>query len=295
LQSIFNKSNVNVSLDNINQPSKQKRLNGLKPIYAGGFRYEPILQNVSTPISTWSSLQFTFLDDIAVDNPNPNSQVTADIPNGLTVLPPSLSTQFTSTAAGLEQDNLQVALNAGIVFLVTRNTAYPGEIRQRVTGSITLNIKVSPPSGEFTTRFYNNYTGNGTPTHTHVGPYGPNEWLPLLDTNDPLTGAAGIYNRVGAIRIEPGVQIKIANDNNRYSTATYNTFTPAYTQAEWPAYNWSGSAINGLIRTQDGTTRGLPLNLAGNGIDRLIITSTGTTASFSANAPQNTFVNPGNT
>jgi hypothetical protein len=47
LQSIFNRTNVNVALDNINQPTKQKRLNGLKPVYAGGFRYEPILQNVA--------------------------------------------------------------------------------------------------------------------------------------------------------------------------------------------------------------------------------------------------------
>ena len=287
LQSIFNKSNVNVSLDNINQPSKQKRLNGLKPIYAGGFRYEPILQNVSTPISTWSNLQFTFLDDIAIDNPNPNSQVTADIPNGLTVFPPSLSTQFTSTAAGLEQDNLQVALNAGIVFPVTRNTAYPGEIRQRVTGSITLNIKVSPPSGEFTTRLYNNYTGNGTPPYSVVGPYS-NYWIANSTNQDPLFGA---YNRIGAIRIEPGVQIKIRNHYNEWSTATYNKFTSGYPGN----LTWSGSAVDGLIRTRDASIRALPLILNDDGLDGIEITYTGTTASFSANAPQNTFVNSGNT
>jgi hypothetical protein len=289
LQSIFNKTNVNISLDNINQPSKQKRLNGLKPIYSGGFRYEPILQNISTPISTWSNLQFSFLNDIAIDNPNPNSQVTAEIPNGLIVGTPSLSSPFTSTAAGLAQDNLQVALNAGIIFPVTRNTAYPGEIRQRVTGSVTLNIKVSP-SGEFTTLFYDNYTGNGTPRWTRVGPY-TNTWLWNVQNNDPLTGPGGLTNRVGAIRIEPGVQIQIANNDNVLSSATYNNFTSGYPGNP----DFSGSAVNGLVRTYYLNVPRVPLAVGyDNGLDKIIITSTGTTASFSANAPQNTFVSPGN-
>jgi hypothetical protein len=53
VQNLFNRTSANVALDNINQPSKQKSLNGLKPIYAGGFRYEPILQNYSTAVSTF--------------------------------------------------------------------------------------------------------------------------------------------------------------------------------------------------------------------------------------------------
>jgi hypothetical protein len=48
IQSIYNNTLANVSLFDINKPSKQKILDGFKPIYAGGYRYEPILQNYQT-------------------------------------------------------------------------------------------------------------------------------------------------------------------------------------------------------------------------------------------------------
>jgi hypothetical protein len=288
VQSIFAKSDVNVALDNANQPSKQKPLNGLKLIYAGGFRYEPIFQNISTPLSLWSNLQFSFLNDIAMDNPDPNSQVTANIPNGLTIGTPTISNPFTSTAAGLEQDDLQITLNTGIIFPVTRNTPYAGEIRQRVSGSITLNVKVSP-SGEFVTRFYDNTTGVEPARWTRAGTY-ENAWLYNLDPSDPLTGPGGLTNRVGAIRIVPGVKVQFANSDNEFSSATYDGGYIQGPDQGWAGYNWNGFVLNGLVRS----TPNPPLLVGAEvGIDRLIITSTGTTASFSALAPQNTFVSPG--
>jgi len=46
VQNIFNaKKQANISLDNNQQFSDQKYLDGLKPVYAGGFRYLPCLQN----------------------------------------------------------------------------------------------------------------------------------------------------------------------------------------------------------------------------------------------------------
>jgi hypothetical protein len=285
LQSIFNRTNVNVALDNINQPSKQKRLNGLKPIYAGGFRYEPILQNTSNNVSPWASLAFTFLDDIAIDNPASGSQVTASI-NGFTIGTPFLSNDIISTNTNINSDSLLVNINSGIIFPVTRTTAFDGEIRQRITGSVTLTIKISP-SGDFTTLFYDNYTGTGTPRWTRVGPY-QNTWLDTFDPLDPLTGGAGIFNKVGAIRIEPGVQIKIADGFDNFSTATYNTFTSGIGAAG------QGTAVNGLIRTSGSFGLRKPLKIAPDGIDRIEIISTGTTASFTATPPQNTFQSSGN-
>jgi hypothetical protein len=284
LQSIFNRTNVNVALDNINQPTKQKRLNGLKPIYAGGFRYEPILQNVSNDVSSWASLAFTFLDDIAIDNPATGSQITASI-NGFTMGNPFLASDVFSTNNNINSDTLLININSGIIFPITRTTAYDGEIRQRITGSVTITAKISP-SGDFTTQFYNNYTGTGTPGWTHVGPYF-NNWLPTFVPTDPLTGEAGIYNKIGAIRIEPGVQIKMSNGNFPFATATYNSFDPG----SHP--NCQGTAVNGLIRTSGSFGFKEPLIIANNGIDRLEIISTGTTASFSATSPQNTFQTSG--
>ena len=54
---------INISLNNTKVPSNQKSLNGLKSIFAGGFRYEPILQNYSTITTTEASL------NLNLDNP----------------------------------------------------------------------------------------------------------------------------------------------------------------------------------------------------------------------------------
>jgi hypothetical protein len=163
VQSIFAKSDVNVALDNVNQPTKQKALNGLKPIYAGGFRYEPILQNISNTTSNWSSLEFSLLDEVPVPNPASGSQVTASLNNSLIIQsPPILQNPLTSSAIGLFQPTLKVKIDSPILFTVTRNTPFDGEIRQRVTGSVKLTIKVSPPDGGAPVLLYNraNFLGS---------------------------------------------------------------------------------------------------------------------------------------
>ena len=270
-------------MDNINQPSNQKRLNGLKPIYAGGFRYEPILQNTSNDISTWASLAFTFLDDIAINNPASGSQVTSNI-NGFTVGTAFLANDVVSSNTNISSDSLSVNINSGIIFPINRTTAYDGEIRQIISGSVTLTLKVSP-SGDFTTLFYNNFTGTGVPGWTVTGPY-QNFWIDNSSNIDPLFGAT---NNVGAIRIEPGVTLQIANADNNYSTATYNNFTSGYPGN----ILFSGSAVNGLITTYYLNIPRIPLRGGSNGLDKVIITSNGTTASFSATSPQNTFQTTG--
>lgn len=141
IQSIYNNTLANVSLFDINKPSNQKLLDGFKPIYAGGFRYEPILQNYQTNINqTWTSLEFELDTPFLVDNPDPNTQVTQSLNSEhILISNPSL-TNPTHTAGN--QNTLTSTLQSGLRFNVTRNTDYNGEIRQRIQGSVTITIKV---------------------------------------------------------------------------------------------------------------------------------------------------------
>jgi hypothetical protein len=283
VQNLFNRTSANIALDNINQPSNQKRLNGLKPIYAGGFRYEPILQNYSTAVSTWNQLQFDYENEIPILNTS-ITPVTQSTPGLLNLGTPVFSTTPTFTEINTNSDSLNVSINSRIKFPnITRTTLYSGEIRQRISGNIQLTIKVSP-SGDFVTRFYDNYTGNGNPKWTVTGPY-QNFWINNSTNQDPLFQAT---NNVGAIRIEPGVTIQIANSTNNYSTATYNNYISGYPGS----LLFSGSAVNGLVRTLPTTGQfyRIPLALGwSDGLDKVIITSNGTTASFSQPAVTNQF------
>jgi hypothetical protein len=260
LQSIFNRTNVNVALDNINQPSKQKRLNGLKPIYAGGFRYEPVLQNVSNNISSWANLEFTFLDDIAVDNPASGSQVTASI-NGFTVGTPFFSNNITSSPLNTLSNTLQVSLNSGILFPINRTTTYDGEIRQRVTGSVTLTIKLSPP--------------NNLPVIIYEGLnfIGPSYNLNELGTYSAWDiNGFDLNDRIQSIRVPQGKQVFMWG----YYEQTFNrTFTSS---AGYTGYSGGGA----------------PLTNAIGGFDGCIITAVNCSASFTVTPPQNTFQSTGN-
>ena len=148
VQNIFNKTKANIALENINQPSKQKRINGLKPIYTGGFRYEPILQNYSLIDSTQTSLSFNLEQEIATINPASGSEITASF-SGLSIEGCSLQNDITISPS-LNQSNstLSAALNSGINVNVIRTQASNETIYQRVTGQIQVNVSVSPGSNE---------------------------------------------------------------------------------------------------------------------------------------------------
>ena len=252
LQSIFNRTNVNVALDNINQPTKQKRLNGLKPVYAGGFRYEPILQNTSNDVSPWANLAFTFLDDIAIDNPATGTQVTASI-NGFTLGNPFLANDIVSTNSNLLSDSLSVNINSGIIFPVNRTTAYDGEIRQRITGSVTLTIKVSPPNNAPVVLYEGaNLTGQSY-SIPDLGSY--SAW----DIN-----GYDVHDRILSLRVPAGKKVFAYGGSNQ----TYNKI-------------YTGSA--------DYSGGGAPLVNSNSGLDGLIITAIDCSASFTATSPQNTF------
>jgi len=256
LQSIFNRTNVNVALDNINQPSKQKRLNGLKPVYAGGFRYEPILQNTSNDISDWANLVFTFLDDIAIDNPAAGSQVTASI-NGFTLGDAYLANPISSTNTNLDSNSLYVSINSGILIPVTRTTAYDGEIRQRITGNITLTIKVSPTSNLIGEIWNEANTRSGT--------------FPIPQ---PLQNAGefGTDNNVGFD----------AWDNIGFTKLPIGT--TGYFYNSGPSVIWT---------TVVGDNTKVPVLTDNLGVDYVRFIVNSSTASFSATSPQNTFQTTG--
>jgi hypothetical protein len=175
VQSIFSKSNVNVALDNVNQPTKQKALNGLKSIYAGGFRYEPILQNASTITSNWSSIEFSFLDDIPITNPASGSLITASLGNSLIVNSVYLKNRITTAPQNVDLETLTVTLNSPITFDVTRNTSANVTLRQRVTGSVKLTIPISPASSGAPVELYEYRYFTGSPVELQAGNYNPRQ------------------------------------------------------------------------------------------------------------------------
>jgi hypothetical protein len=257
LQSIFNKTFVNVALDNINQPSKQKRLNGLKPIYAGGFRYEPVLQNISNLSSDWSSIEFTFLDDIAIDNPATGSQVTASIA-GMDIGTPYLSRNLQTSDLNTLQSGLSVAINSGIIFPVTRTTAYDGEIRQRVTGSVTLTIKVSPPN-EGPVKIYTGLNFSGSEF-----------LLPELGVYDtyffpnPLGGTINVRDQI------------------------FSTIVPAGKRAVFQDFG-GNPYIKEVVGPDSYSSTLPPFGSGANGLDQITVFALNCSASFSTGSVSNTF------
>ncbi|MDB4232291.1 hypothetical protein N9795_01145, partial [Candidatus Pelagibacter sp.] len=163
VQDIFNKTDANIALENINQPSKQKPLNGLKPIYAGGFKYEPILQNYANTNSTFSSIEFTFMDDVAIDNPAAGSQVTSSIDPGFIFSGnPFLTTPITNSVPyNVFSDQIKTTINSGISFPITRTSPSDVEIRLRITGSLTIISKLSPPNDGAAVSLFSGYNFTG--------------------------------------------------------------------------------------------------------------------------------------
>ena len=262
VQDIFNRTNANIALENINQPSKQKALNGLKPIYAGGFRYEPILQNYSNLSSTHSNIEFKFIDSISIPNPATGSQVTSSINPGFSLGVPILTSGFFNTAPGINNDTLTATINSGITFPVTRTSPSDVEIKQRITGSVSLTMKLSP-KGDFVTLLYKNITGAGSANFTVTGPY-QNTWLNNASTDDPLSGAC---NQVGSIRLEAGVKLEIRNGDQE-------------------AYR---------VITTPGLVTGYPLlPNNGNGLDGIRISALDNNVNFTISSTQNTFITNGN-
>jgi hypothetical protein len=280
VQNLFNRTSANVALDNINQPSKQKSLNGLKPIYAGGFRYEPILQNFSTNPNAWNQLQLNYENEVPILNTS-TTPVTQSISNtSLNIGTPIFVNTPQPSPLNTNLNTLNVTINSGIRFPnVTRNTLYQGEIRQRVIGQIQLTIQVSP-SDLLSTLFYNFVppATQGGPVWSGI-PVGFYQWndgqippITGIDWNDNIAsvqlpvGVTGDFyqhgDRQGNIVtvIGTGNRVNIASDRTSFdlrSTGTTASFSqPAVTNEfnpSSPATFNTGSG-NYIIQEDNGFT-----------------------------------------
>lgn len=217
VQSTFNRVDANISLDNVNQPSKQKQLNGLKPIYAGGFKYYPILQNINP---TSGSISFNLSTPMQINNPS-GSGSSAPVPliGGLQIQNYSLTNPIISPPLNTAQTTLSATLDSTITVSVKKTANFLGDIYQKVSGSITFEFLISSgnPSGAFP-KFYD-FNNQLMFAPTTLGLFGlnyggefVNDWMqrsevpagftvnawnfggPSLQTTGPGTGSGGVYN-----------------------------------------------------------------------------------------------------
>ena len=258
VQDIFNKTNVNISLDNTKVPSNQKSLNGLKSIFSGGFRYEPILQNYSTIQTTQTSLLFNLENQFEIPNPAIGSQVTASV-NRLTVNSFDLATPIQTTTLGSPNDYLNAYINSGINVNVTRNIPSTETVYQRVSGQVTVTVSISPPSGETITLW-------GKQATSPAGPQGPH----IISIPLP-------YISAGSLVQTNGLSVNMW-DNVRYITMP----------AGYVATTYNGG---GVIRNTIGPKvfHQIDAYSVNNGIDYIEVKSTGTAATVSLNSQLNSF------
>ena len=221
VQSIFSKSSVNVALDNVNQPTKQKALNGFKPIYAGGFRYEPILQNASTITSDWSSLEFSLLDELPVRNPASGSIVTASLGNSLIIQSPTIqfSQGINYTPVGTFHGELNINVNSPISFKVKRNTAYEGELRQRISGTVKLTIRVSPPDDTSPVRFFEYYNYNTNGGYLDISEISGDAYTYV--ENLVYNNGNRMVNNVYSVIVPPGKKLQLVDLDRRNDISYY--------------------------------------------------------------------------
>jgi hypothetical protein len=264
VQNIFNRTNANIALDNINQPSKQKSLNGLKGIYAGGFRYEPILQNYSTAVSTHNSLNFTYLNDIEIPNPATGSLVTQSIESGITVGQPYLTTDLSYSQPNILTNFLTTTLISGITFPVIRNTTYAGKLVQRVTGSLKVTIKISPPVDQKIQLW----------DRANIGPY---------STDIPISNWEDLRNLTYTFNGQPSSPYLF--DNLRYALVPIGH--TLYTDNSGKG-NVTGTVVG------SGTKVEIPSFGGNRGIDNIKVLTNDTSASFTTSGISNNLISSNN-
>jgi len=157
VQNIFNKG-VDLILDDNLNPSNQKDLDGLKNIFAGGFRFEPILQNIG---GTHDHLSYTYTNDISVANDGSVGGDKIELsPDSILIGTPKFKNPII-TSLNTPSNYINTYIDTPIIFPIKRrNLSYTGEVKQRISGSISIKTYISPPS-DYVTRLYSgvNYTG----------------------------------------------------------------------------------------------------------------------------------------
>lgn len=222
VQSIFNIEEADIILDDNQSPSKQQ-LDGLNNIFAGGFRYEPILQNI---VGTHKYLEYTYTNDLVIPNTGGSGSVIQELdPNSLLITGnPILNNPLLySPLNTLNEDNIKLSLNSTLSIPIQRNTGDNREIVQRISGSFELISYISPPTNKVTELYQNNnYEG------TMWGIYGSIETGECNYYVDPTTGTdlRGTNDNVRSVKVPAGVILELWG--SAYFTGPYkNIVGPA--------------------------------------------------------------------
>jgi hypothetical protein len=250
VQNIFNnKENINIILDNNQFPSKQKQLEGINTIYAGGYKLEPILQNLTTNISTDNNINFIFENDIQIINEDNNLITSSLSNNSLIIGNPILYPILTQNNPPNNFFSYDFKNNFNIKFPIQRNTPYPLEIRQKITGSIDIKINIKKFL-DFKTKFYRNSNGSGQSWEV-VGEY-ENTWLLDATFSDPLFNSV---NKIRSVDVPSGAEVKVINGGNEISET------------------WITSGFKNTTSTPSPFIGFIPLVDGNQGVDRVIIKS----------------------
>lgn len=215
--------NTSVILDDNKTPSNQQKLDGLKNIFAGGFRYEPILQNI---VGTHTQLGYTYENDIQVLNIS-GSGITENLlsNNSLTIGNPFLQTPLNYNTLNTTSNTLRSAsLNSKVLFPITRNTGYSGEIRQRVSGTIEFVTYISPPTNHIVEFWYGQYFLG--PKQSMLAPFDF-----IYDVTGPLQNPLTnvpfyFHDNLQSFKVPAGVSLYLGNYNGPYAGPYTNVDVP---------------------------------------------------------------------
>ena len=263
VQSVFNKTNANIALEDINKPSRQKALNGLKSIYAGGFRYEPILQNYSNELTQHSSLKFNLESAISIPNPNANIPITSEFANAIDIVGIDLSN---STSYGYNGDNRTTAIEGGITSGINvrlkRKLQSSSTIYQKITGSIEIDFFISPLTTGMATLFDRNHTNAGLTTTVSL-PYPKTDLLgkPWGSSNN-----GRMDDNLRYATIPPGFTLRTWNNRNNIddSSITATLIGSNSTKVQIPNWDNPSNGIDVIEIVANGSSHRISLSISSN-------------------------------
>jgi len=228
VQEIYNNQQAVISLFNNQQPSNQKFLDGLKDIYAGGFKYSPISYN---PLAA-SSLQYNLTESLVITTPAAGEA-------GI----------FTAATAPAGVVPASVGISSSISFVPSYPPFYNGEVLLYPTFSVTrTGALASSGAGGYLNNSVNVYVGFSSSFQVTFGHWNDN--MPATPTvflggysldnvvsqsSSPFTIVYGtFYGNLPAISIPAGVlsvtyvasplYIFIDGNGTNFYNATYNAY-----------------------------------------------------------------------
>ena len=236
VQSIFNKTDVNIALEDINKPSKQKSLNGLKTIYAGGFRYEPIYQNYSNAQTQHSTVKFKLEDSIQIDNPLAGSPITSSFNDSLEVIDILLSSSPTYTIGDNSSNPITGTISSGINVKVKRKQASQYSIYQKIKGTVQVDFFISPVATGTATLYDKNYPSYNGYTIVNL----PYPVTNLYNKKWTSLNAGTMWDNVRYASLPPGFTLRAWGDGTKTLTESPSSILTngSNTRVEIPNYSF---------------------------------------------------------